>query len=242
MVLQQEFVNRCRKNSSYSLRAFAKSLGIEASPLSAILRGKRPLTPKTQQRLALAMGMNLGDIQQFARVTPAPSFQQLTVDNYAIISDWYHFAILELIAVKGFKANLAYVARTLGISQTEASIAVERLRRVGLLEIKNGKWVDKTPSGYVTNINGELTSQAAKKLQRQILEMSLKALEELPTAVRNHTSMTMAINPEDLSVAKEKITKFRRELCAFLNRNKAPTKVYQLAVSLFPLSKNGDPQ
>jgi uncharacterized protein (TIGR02147 family) len=106
-----------------------------------------------------------------------------------------------------------------------------------LAKNKNGRWMDATVNGLATNINGDLTSEASKKLQRQVLEMSLAALSDLPTEVRSHTSMTMAINPEDLPAAKEMITKFRRELCSFLEHNPNPLHVYQLGISLFPLTK-----
>lgn len=239
-LLQSEFVERCRKNPRYSLRAYAKALGIEASPLSAILRGKRPLTKKTSQKLGLALGLRLDEVEsiQANRKSRVAKFQQITLDHYALISDWYHYAILELTKTKSFKPNVAQVAKTLGITPTETHIAVERLCRLGLLEIKpSGRWVDATTNGFATNIEGELTSHASKKLQKQVLEMSLQALEALPTSVRNHTSITMAIHPDDLPIAKEKIKKFRRELCAFFERRKDPEQVYQLAISLYPLTK-----
>jgi len=243
LALQQAFVERCRRNPSYSLRAFAKALGIGASPLSAILRGKRPLTSKMKKRLGLALGMSLEEIKEIAdsKMISQTEFQQITLDRYAIVSDWYHYAILELVRVQSFIPDLNYISKTLGISKTETQIAVERLQRVGLLEItEKGKWVDTTFEGLATNITDDLSSQASRKLQRQVLEMSLKALEELPTSVRNHTSMTMAINPEDLDEAKKKIKKFRRELCLFFERNRKPTQVYNLGISLYPITKSED--
>ncbi len=243
LVLQQAFVERCRKNPSYSLRAFAKALGVDASPLSAILRGRRPLTPKMKKRLGLALGMKLDEIKSFANLE-APSqsdFQQITLDTYAIVSDWYHYAILELIRVRDFKPDFQYISKTLGISKTEVQIAIERLQRLGLLDIKeNGQWVDTTSKGLATNITDDLTSLASRKLQRQILEMSIKALEELPTDIRSHTSMTMAVNPEDLIEAKKRIRKFRRELCLFFERNKNPSQVYHLGISLYPVTRSED--
>ena len=235
-LVQREFVNRCRKNPKYSLRAFAKSLGIEASPLSAMLRGKRPISAQMRRRLGLALGMDLEEVEQLQSNRKSVPLQQLALDAYAVIADWYHYAILELIKVEGFKGDLDYIAKALNISRTEAHIAVERLKRLDLLETDD-KWIDTSADGLLSNINDDLTSHAHKKLQKQILEMSIKALEELPTQVRNHTSMTMAINPEDLPEAKRRIQDFRRELCAFFESNKKPTQVYHLGVSLYPVSK-----
>ena len=49
--LKEEFETRSRKNPNYSLRAFAQSLRIDSSTLSALLRGKRPLSAKTAKRI-----------------------------------------------------------------------------------------------------------------------------------------------------------------------------------------------
>ena len=54
-ILQDEFARRRRTNSRYSLRAFARSVHIEHSTLSQLLRGKRPLTWKSIGRIATTM-------------------------------------------------------------------------------------------------------------------------------------------------------------------------------------------
>lgn len=249
--LQQELVSRCQKNSRYSLRAFARALDVSSSALSAMLKGKRTITASSVEKLGKAIGLDPRDITRYkilARekktgIKTEPDsqegFQQIALDTYAVISDWYHYAILELIRVRDFQPSTAWIGKSLGITRSEAYIAVERLQRVGLLEIKkDGRWVDKTVEGKATNIQDDLTSAASRKLQKQVLELSLRCLEEMPsTELRNHTSLTLAINPEDLPLAKEKIKKFRRELAEMLETNKNPTEVYHLSVSLYPVTR-----
>ena len=247
LFLQGELTRRCEANERYSLRAYARSLRIAPSALSAILNGKRPITGNMKLRLGLGLGLSPQDLGRFqenkVQGTRAKGpgqtleFQQIAFDAYAVIADWYHYAILELIYLENFQADPKWIAKSLGITKSEVNIAVERLQRVGLLKIENGTWTDTTPNGHATNIQGNLTSEASRKLQRQILEKSIRALNEVPVTVRNHTSMTMAINTEDLPEAKERIANFRRELCAFLGRNGKPTQVYQLAVSFYPVTQ-----
>lgn len=55
--LQNELANRCSENTSYSLRAFARSLSIDHSSLSQILRGKRKLTKSSIHRLGEEIGL-----------------------------------------------------------------------------------------------------------------------------------------------------------------------------------------
>jgi uncharacterized protein (TIGR02147 family) len=246
MRLQQELVERCSKNPMYSLRAFAKSLGIAPSALSAILNKKRPLTKKMVQRLAVNLGLSSKEIETFQKLyinkktdeMLMTDFQQLALDTFAIIGDWYHYAILELIRLKNFDSDPKWMAQRLGITKSEVNFAIERLHRVGLLKVIEKNGTRSYQSGNATNINGHLTSGASKRLQKQLLEKSMRALEELPIEVRNHTSITVAINSKSLEEAKEKIKNFRRHLCAFFEQDKNPNEVYQLQISLYPLTNN----
>ena len=47
--LQSELIRRCNNNSKYSLRAFAKHLGIDASPLSQIVFIQRDFIVEDQK-------------------------------------------------------------------------------------------------------------------------------------------------------------------------------------------------
>jgi len=244
-------IQRCQKNQSYSLRAFARSLNVSSSALSAMLNGKRTITPSSIEKLSLALGLGPKEIQRYKILSKVKGangedvaqddFQQITMDSFAIISDWYHYAILELIRVKGFKSDLTWVSRSLGITKSEVNIAVERLKRMGLLKITSEqKWIDESTlanQGKATNITGHLTSAAARKFQRQVLEKSIVAIEEIPLDLRNHTSLTLAMNPEDIPLAVEKIKNFRRELAELIESNKNPTAVYNVAISLYPVTK-----
>jgi uncharacterized protein (TIGR02147 family) len=156
------------------------------------------------------------------------------------MSDWYHYAILELIKIENFPHTTFDFSRALGITKSEANIAVERMLRIGLLRIDSNDRYYESNSGFATNISGNLTSIGAKQLQKQILEQSAEALMNVSIELRNHTSMTMAIDPKLMPEAIERIKKFRRELSEFLETNGAPTEVYQMSLSLFPVTQLTD--
>ena len=245
LYLQQELIRRCQKNESHSLRSFSRSLGISSSALSATLNRKRPLTQKTAIRLATSLGLSSSAITslQIAKKKQRKSkessdVKQIALDTFACLSDWYVFPILEVIRTRNFKPNHAWIATTLGLTRSEVNSAVERLLRVGLLEIeKDGTWVDRSDSGRLTTINGELTSASAKILQQRILELARRAVTELPIEVRSNTSLTFSLHLKDLPAAKKKIQKFGRELAGFFERAAEPEHVYQFTCALFPLTK-----
>jgi hypothetical protein len=50
--------------------------------------------------------------------------------------------------------------------------------------------------------------------------------------------MTMAIDTALIPEAKDKTTKFRRELAKFLSRGEKRDEVYHLSISLYPISNS----
>jgi transcriptional regulator with XRE-family HTH domain len=240
--LQREFMSRCKKNPKYSLRAFANLLNKDSSTLSQILAGKRrvskklaekicdKLNPSPNQRDAVLKNFNLKDGQS----QDPPSYQQIMLDAFTIISDWYHYAILELTFTEGFQNNCNWIGRKLNIPAVEVKAAIERLKRLGLLDETKGK-LTKTKK-FITNYDVGVTSPALKELQREILKMALDSIDNIPQEEKDLTSMTMAIDVSKIDEARRLITKFRRNLCQFLEDGKR-TRVYHLGVQLYPVSK-----
>lgn len=243
--LQSELVRRTKQNPKYSLRAFARFLGVQSGYLSNVLRGERRVTGQVIQKFGLKLGLSPKELEKFEKglagySSPADiqtaEYKQMAYDHFKVISDWHHFAILELALIKDFNPTAKWISKVLGISLIEAQDAIERLIRLRYIEVKqNGSWL--LMDGNTTTLGTEATSSALRKVQRQFLEMAILALEEVPIEKRDQTAMTMAIDSTLLPQAKEKITKFRRELCSFLESGKKRDSVYQLSVSLYPVTK-----
>ncbi len=248
LYLQNQFIHRCKKNPQYSLRAYARFLSIESSALSKLLSGKRTLTLPMHYRLGEKLGLARHEIEQFStfemgkegkvvgpeKVQPA-EYHDLSIDMFQIISDWYHYAILELVKLKHFKADFKWISKVLNISVTEAKIATERLERVGLLDRSNSKkW--KLVQSSNTTLGNEFTTVAFKRLQKQLLHKAIDVLDGVPLSFRDQTAMTMAIDVNLLPEAKKKITSFRRSLSAYLQKTPDLNHVYQLTISLYPLT------
>lgn len=235
--LQQHFTERCKKNPRYSLRAFAKSLDIDPSSLSQILSGKRNLSLKGIYGLCVKLSATPVDMNRFGLSQTSKNkdddFFQVGIDTFTVISDWYHYAILELTFVADFQSDPKWIGKKLSISAEEAKIAIERLKRLELLKGDEGRLI-KT-SKLITN-NGLInTSGAHKELQRQVISKALDAVDECQAKDKDITSMTMAIDVKNLDKARKLISKFRREMCELLEDGNQ-SQVYNLAVQLYPIS------
>jgi uncharacterized protein (TIGR02147 family) len=245
--LRQELVERCRQNPSYSLRAFAKLLRLDPSTVSQLLSGRRNASAKLlakicerlhatpAERAALLADARRKQKRAFRGTDHVvEDYKQLSLDAFALIADWYHYAILELTSVKGFQSSPRWIARSLGISATEATIALERLKRLELIEDRNERLV--RTEAFITNDSGVSTAPALRKLQKDWIGKALMAIDATAPEEKDITSITMAIDVRKIEEARKLIAKFRRDLCAFLEDGEA-TAVYTMGVQLFPISR-----
>jgi uncharacterized protein (TIGR02147 family) len=245
--LRSLLVKRCQTNAAYSLRAFAKQLGIEPSFLSKILAGKRKVTVSLIDRLATPLTLSPAQVLNFKKQTVAPQelisatpsavYSNLTIDSFQVIADWYHYAILELTKVEGFKLNALWISKKIGISVHEAKDAIDRLLRLELIEIDSKRKTILPVKNYTTTAN-DFTASAFRKLQKQVLLQALHALENTAYEERYQSSVTIAIHAPTLKQAKAKIAAFQKEMGATLQpAGKKYQEVYQLSISLFPAKK-----
>ena len=111
--LQEELSRRMRVNERYSVRAFANSLDLDSSTLSQILSGKRSLSDNKMKEICEKIGIVApGESRAYSS-----DYNLLDLDSFAVISDWYHFAILDLTLLKTFKSDSNWIAQKLSIQR-----------------------------------------------------------------------------------------------------------------------------
>lgn len=239
-VLKQEFSERCRRNPQYSLRAFARSLKIHSSTLSAILNHKRNVTPKAAKKLLdqleidpvhkkkIFLAMIDGHTPQ-AR----PSLHLLDEEAISILCDWEHFAILSLLELGEKEKSPTWISNRLNIPLGIVLDCLGRLEKVELAKQENGIW---SVTGKQCTTQTDVPSTAIRKANRQYIEKALYSLENHPIEERDITGMTLAICKSKIPLAKKVIADFRREMATLLECE-PKDDVYRLNIQLFPLKK-----
>lgn len=243
-ILKDEFVQRREKNNNYSLRAFARDLGIQPSPLSAILNGKRPITAEMKMRLGPALGLSPKEISKIRTQREAKknegykNFAELDLEVFEVLSQWYYFAILELFELTSFQQDFDWIAKKLTLTRFQVKDALTRLIKLGfIIETKTGHWQLNPQAHFTTSFKKNVSGPLAKNFQKEALKISAQALENIPIEKREHSSVIFAIDEKDLDEAKERIKKFRKEMTHFFNLKNKKTSIYQIQIGLYPLSK-----
>jgi len=233
--LQQEYLRRNRINSNYSLRSFARSLGLHHGTLSQILSGRRKISQKTFNHLAAQLNLSPTERTQMSGTrNENNSYLALQKDAFSLMSEWYFDAILELCRIPHSTLSPKTITKKLGISAVKAKLALQILLRLELLEKTNKGYRLLTPD--TTNIlDPDTTTGAQNRYQTSILEKSKEAIESVSIQKRDHTSLTLAIAEKDVPKAKELIKKFRREFDRLLGTS-TPDQVFQLHIGFFPLT------
>jgi uncharacterized protein (TIGR02147 family) len=166
------------------------------------------------------------------RARPAP--KDLTLDVFRVMADWYYAAILEATRLDDFKPSPKWIASRLGIREIEAKFALEKLVELELLHSVGGTYEKR--DHWLDTKDKHVTNAALKKRQRQVLELSGKSLAEDPIELRNHSAVTVPIDPKKIPEAKKRIQAFLWNLADELSAGEK-SEIYELSVQLFPLTK-----
>ncbi len=241
-LIRHEFSNRKRKNPKYSLRALAKSLGINPSTLSRILNHRQGLSEHLIHRVGCKLHLTDDEISRYQKLhkrTKSSSQRPVYLDTetFLKIIDLQYYAIMNLLAVDGFTPDFKWMAKKLRTSEVTVKKAWATLEQIGLIKKDaDGKWFRLYAD--TTNIpEKKVQLHAYRDLQIQILQRAIQSLHLDAGDRRDNSALTIAVDSSLLPEAMRRITRFRRSLSAFLQSGKRKDQVYSLAIALFPLTE-----
>lgn len=250
--LKEELIERQQKNPSYSLRAYARDLGVPVSRISEILNGKNGMSQKRALDISERLKLNHKDQQLFldlvqmehgrsklekqqarSRVQAKMDFSyEIENHEFSIISEWYHLPILELLKLPSQNTEES-IAKKLGLEKDTVRTALHKLAEMGLVQTQYGSWTTVQQEG---TIKSGFPSKSVRNYQRQLLEKALAALTERPLDERDFSSAVFVLNKKQVQHAKERIKQFRRSLMRELEGFEDPEAVYCLSLQLFELT------
>lgn len=247
-LVRRDLIRLKSRSANYSLRAYAKRLGVSPSALSEVLNGKHPLTRRFAEKIASKLpddsdtiqlliaelkSKRSGDSRLRVPIKPQKHFTPVDMDQFHLIADWYYFAILSLAETNSFNSRPAWIAERLGIPRKTALTAIERLVRMGMLIRTPRGQLKPTGAAYATT--SEIPNSAIRQCHFQHLELAQTALNLESVESCDITAMTLAIDPNRMTEAKQMIRDFRRNMEAYLEAG-SKHEVFKLCIQLFPVS------
>lgn len=245
-VLKDSLLSRQRLNPSYSIRAYARDLGLNSSTLSQILNGKRPLPQKSSKVIAQKLNLDEKSSTLFVEsinrsstslddIKIAPLDQRFMLDDsyYRVIAEWEHYAVLDLFDLEDFESTPTYMCRKLKLTPERLEDVLNNLKSCGLLIVNSKGILDRAHPDIRTTEDSKGEALNAAHLEE--LELAKQKLLSVEKELRDFSSSTFALDPEKLTDAKTIIREFRQKMNALLKTGEKKD-VYMLAIQFYPLS------
>lgn len=236
-----------------SLRSFAYELGIDAGRVSQYLNGKRRITVNAAEKISMHLDFSEQEKKEFLTAVreenkkhkeskrahreltkkslSESSYHELSEEQFELISSWYYFPLLSLFDCELEAYTPEVFAKELGIGPYQMEKAFSQLKELGLLKVDHqGSW---GPTQKSLKTSQDVSSRSLKSSHKETIIQSLSYLNSENLEERDFSSMTMAIDPLKIPLAKQMIKEFRRGLCAFLENGRGQ-EVYNLNIQLVP--------
>lgn len=254
--LLEEFEGRKARRPSYSLRAFARDIGVDASRLTAILNGKYGLSKAAAIAIGERLNFNHQKLRFFAdlaesqhgrsraarqeaslRVEKARfdfGCREFQTESDGIIRHWYYLAVHQLVIISGATLNAKKISKRLGIPLAQAEEALQYLYRRGIVKVKGDGYraVDQHLS-----FNSPTPSGMIRNFHREVLNKTIDAIELNPIAARKNLSSVISVDSNKIAEAREWINKTHQEFIKQFGTSENADRVYAFGSHFVPLEK-----
>ena len=227
-VMEMHYQQRKEAKPLYSLNAFSRDLGMTPSHLNGVLSGKKGLSQPMAIKVAKSLRLPREDRKYFLDLVSASSgrsvlerkkaaiklsgydksYNELSSPMFAIVKDWYHFALIEYIRIKKKNFSIAKASQFFQIKPSEIKLALKRLLDSSLVE---GRRVYRPASKNFAAPEG--IPLAAKKLHHlQLMNRAQEAYLVQDFKSRDFRSKIFAVNPDKIEEAQQIIMKCHQQL------------------------------
>jgi uncharacterized protein (TIGR02147 family) len=252
-----------RKQTGLSYRGFSRAAGLGApNYLKLVIEGSRNLSSEMAARFAAACKLNPEATEYFkvlvafnqakrddernelherlATFARFRSSQRLDLAQKEYHSSWYIPAVRELVACPGFREDTAWISATLmpPITERQAAQALDVLLQLGLLE--------RSESGRLVQVSRAVSTGPKpsglylRNYHAQMIDRAVHAMADIPPEERHVSALTLSASVETAEEVGRRVEEFRQELARLCDADPEPTRIFQLNLQLFPLSRPFD--
>jgi uncharacterized protein (TIGR02147 family) len=249
------------ENRRFSLREWSRRLGYDnPSYFSDILKGRRRLKVSLAILIAGSLGLDEKATRYFELMTlihqtkdpkerrhlakllasqrpqEMKNSTSLSTEQFALIADWYNWALIEMPSLGDFRSDIKFLAKRLGGRVSEEAIAesLDLLVKYGLLD-RDGDSIRRRRDSAPSFLEPEVTKMAAREYQRQMAKKAVESLESQKSEEVDFQGSTLGFRKEDLPELKKIVREFHQRVLSFSQTDGAD-EIYQLNSQFFRLT------
>ncbi len=250
------------QNPNYSMRSFAKKLGISPGGLSLILNKKKKLSVARAYEVASSIELSSDETDYFVTLVQLESSHNeqvkhqcleklkrlnprlqnakelhkalLNLEKFKMISKWYGLVILELLSEIENKWNFIAIQGYLKVPKNELEIMLDRLIKLGLILEYNG--IYKRITGSVI-VDSSYPNNGLQNYYKEIHKKSFESITEQTPNEKVIGTQVFAFDPEQLKDVEKLTYEFLDKLEELSLKGKHKTHVYQAIANIFCIAK-----
>ncbi len=252
-------------NRRFSHRAFSRMAGQKSpSLLVDVTEGRRNLTPSLTEAFCRALKLTAAEASFFtalvhldqastpaernrawARIAATKRFREarsMEAAGFELLSRWYYCAVHELARRDDFRADPAWIAKTLRptVKPAQAKKALETLIELDLLELTEDGGADPREVSVVTP--HEVAGLAARNYHVGMLELASEAIERFDPEDRHLCGVTVSIPASLIPRLKSELDAVQERLLDLCDSAvDGRDVVVQIGLQVFPLSDRRAP-
>jgi len=249
-LLLQKLIEMRAVNPAFSIRALAKKIKLQPSATNEIIKGERRVSRKIVEKISDNLLLNPTQradlLQYFPEKMKRASkhthrdinvnekdYCKLTAQQFMLISDAIHFAILSLIKTDNFRSDIQWMANRLNSSPMKITAALKTLKSLNLITRNLNGSIIRSAAPITTD--DDVLNLSLQKSHLQDMEIAKNKLLEIDIKKRDFTSITLPVEPELLPKAKEILRNAQLQLEELMEQGQQK-EVYKLSMYFYPLT------
>lgn len=244
-----------RARNEYSNRKFAAEVGFGSpSYLRMVIGGQRHLSRENSEKLSKAFGLDEKEAEFFELLVEFDQASDLKAQDlaykkilgnevfrkvrkmaqaeYEFFSNWQVVAIFEGLSTDFGQLPASRMAEMLEISVQDLEHHLSVLKRLGLIDFTNGRWVKKDRQ-LETPL--DIQSLNVRNFHRQMGLKAMDVIDRLASTERTFAGMTINLSEQGYQDFRKRIFDFLRDSNAVYSESEKSDTVFQLNIQLFPL-------
>jgi len=254
-ILQTEFQQRKQKNKKYSLRAFAKFLGVSHALLSLVFLKKKGLSLKMADKISTKLTLShleksifINSVekcfsrsakkktkasQALSELHKQKKYKSLTQATMSQIDHWAYVAVFEAIYCKKAQTTkeLCFF-----LDQKPSMIikVVAYLQEISAVTEENGKFLALSSSLQTTN---DIPAKAMVNYHISMAQKAIDSIQRQPVHMREFQNAILTVNHESMGEAKKMIRNFIHDFNTRFYVDNDTSQLYSLFVSFFKMGR-----
>lgn len=233
-LIRRDFESRQTKNQLFSLRSYAKKLGLAASTLFYVLQDKGTLNIKRAKEILPLLKLTEAETERFLVIAGEQKELQksfLKEEEEFIFKDWKVRALLIYHDLEKGLPDHETLIRKLDVSTDWLSKNLQNLCDAGFLVRVDGQ--TKRNPNYISTEDGP-GKESIKEFHRSNLALASDALSKISSERRDYSALTFACSEEELAFLREEIRSLYERVIA-VSAGKKKDRVLQMNVFLHPV-------